>query len=274
MDRYAFGAVKPTSGEVVFNTGMTSYPESLTDPSYHGQILSLTYPMIGNYGAPAHKELDKYGLYKYLESSSIHATGLVVSNYSTHYSHFEAVQSLSEWMELQGVPGITGVDTRALTKHIREMGSVLGKIVPAENPEVIPFTNPNERNLIAEVSCKSPQVFMPEGGGDIDILAVDCGVKDSILRNLVSRGARVKLVPWDHDISKERYDGLFYSNGPGNPEMAAETVVQLRKVSFVLVTMGYVWTPPFLFHVPSSISRMCSLSLLNGTVCALNLSNL
>jgi carbamoyl-phosphate synthase small subunit len=174
---------------------------------YRGQILSMTYPLIGNYGAPDHTAIDAYGLMKHMESNQIHVSGVVCQNYSTHYSHFEATQSLSEWMEKEGVPGICGVDTRALTKVIRQHGSLLGKIVPTADAEAIAFEDPNARNLISEVSCKHPQLFTPADGGDMDILAVDCGIKDSIIRNLVQRGARVKLVPWDHDISQERYDG-------------------------------------------------------------------
>jgi carbamoyl-phosphate synthase large subunit/carbamoyl-phosphate synthase small subunit len=228
FDGYSFGAYKPSNGEVVFNTGMSSYPESITDPSYRGQILSMTYPLIGNYGAPDHTAKDVHGLMKYCESNQIHVSGVVCANYSTHYSHFEATQSLSEWMEKQGVPGIAGVDTRALTKLIRQHGSLLGKIVPSTDASAIGFADPNARNLIAEVSCTHPHTYTPKDGGDVDILAVDCGIKDSIVRNLVERGARVKVVPWDHDISTERYDGLFYSNGPGNPEMAQETIDHLK----------------------------------------------
>jgi len=230
FDGYSFGAAKASAGEVVFNTGMSSYPESITDPSYRGQILSMTYPMIGNYGAPDHTARDHFNLMKYVESDQIHVAGLVVSNYSTHYSHFEATQSLSEWMEKQGIPGICGIDTRALTKKIREHGSILGKIVPTASPDLIGFEDPNTRNLIAEVSRLHPTVYNPtQTDNVVDILAVDCGIKNSIIRNLVTRGARVKVVPWDHDVSKERYDGLFYSNGPGNPEMAQETVDILAK---------------------------------------------
>lgn len=225
---YSFGADNAIAGEVVFNTGMSGYVENITDPSYRGQILNMTYPLIGNYGAPDNTAIDEYGLMKYCESDRIQVSGIVCSNYSAKYSHFEAVQSLSEWMVDQGVPGITGVDTRALTKLIRTHGSLLGKIVPQANPDVIAFSDPNERNLIAEASIKHPKTFIPEDGGDCDILAVDCGIKDSIIRNLVSRGARVKLVPWDHDVAQERYDGLFYSNGPGNPEMADKTVDHLK----------------------------------------------
>lgn len=225
---YSFGAEAPVAGEVVFNTGMTSYPESLTDPSYKGQILTATYPLIGNFGVPDNKARDEFGLIKYLESDKIQVSGLVVSEYSENYSHFEAVQSLEEWMSREGIPGITGIDTRAVTKLIREHGSLLGKIVVGEQD--IEWHDPNTRNLVAEASCNEPYMITPPGGGDIDILAVDCGMKTNILRELASRGANIKVVPWNWDVSKEEYDGLFYSNGPGNPTMASETVKYLKQV--------------------------------------------
>eukprot|EP00038_Savillea_parva_P004025 m.133107 g.133107 ORF g.133107 m.133107 type:complete len:2201 (-) comp11351_c0_seq1:387-6989(-) len=225
---YAFGAIEPNAGEVVFNTSMTSYPDSLTDPSYKGQILTSTYPLIGNFGVPDHKEIDEYGLIKNLESDQIHVSGLVVQEYSEHYNHFEATQSLSDWMENQGIPGITGVDTRAVTKRIRQHGSMLGRIIPATYTEEVPFQNPNERNLIAEVSRTAPVMYSPPGGGDITILAVDCGIKMNIIRELLKRGANVKVVPWDYDVNSEQWDGLFYSNGPGDPSMAGKTVEHLR----------------------------------------------
>jgi carbamoyl-phosphate synthase large subunit/carbamoyl-phosphate synthase small subunit len=163
---------------------------------------------------------------KYCESSKIQIQGLVCQDYSTHYSHFEAVQSLSEWMESENVPGISGVDTRALTKLIRSHGSMLGKIVPKGNPNVLQFEDPNVRNLIAEVSVTEPRVYNEDG--DVTIIAVDCGHKDSMIRCLLDRGARVKVVPWDWDVSKETYDGLFYSNGPGDPIMATDTVDHMK----------------------------------------------
>jgi len=225
---YAFGAVEPSAGEVVFNTSMTSYPDSLTDPSYKGQILTSTFPLIGNFGVPDHKAVDQYGLIKNLESDQIHVSGLVVQEYSEHYSHFEATQSLSDWMEKQGIPGITGVDTRAITKAIRQHGSMLGRIVPASYTDEVPFEDPNSRNLIAEVSRTAPVLYQAPGGGDVTILAVDCGIKVNIIRELLKRGANVKVVPWDYDVNQEDWDGLFYSNGPGDPSMAGATVEHLR----------------------------------------------
>ena len=124
---YSFGApTSMTTGEVVFTTGMVGYPEALTDPSYRGQILVLTYPLIGNYGVPDEDEKDELGLPKYTESHNIHISGLVVSTYSWEHSHWAAQKSLAQWLERHKVPAIYGIDTRALTKKLREVGSMLG----------------------------------------------------------------------------------------------------------------------------------------------------
>ena len=124
----SFGAPVSVSGEVVFNTGMVGYPEALTDPSYRGQILVLTFPLIGNYGVPDDTVTDEYGLPTYFESSTIHVAGLVVSSYSWQHSHWTAQKSLSEWLTKHGVPAMYGVDTRELTKTLREHGSILGRL--------------------------------------------------------------------------------------------------------------------------------------------------
>jgi carbamoylphosphate synthase small subunit len=158
---------------------------------------------------------------------------LVVHNYSTHYNHFEAERSLSEWMESQIIPGICGVDTRAITKLLRTRGSVIGKIIPAdEAAKATPWVDPNVRNLIAECSITEPRFFKPDDGGDIDILAIDCGMKENIVRELVSRGARVKMVPWDWDITKEKYDGLFYSNGTSPHSLTHYILIPLPPSTF------------------------------------------
>lgn len=222
----SFGAEKSVAGEVVFNTGMVGYPESLTDPSYRGQILVLTYPLIGNYGVPSEKEKDALGLLKNFESNNIHIRGLIVASYSEQYSHWQAEESLSSWLKRKGIPAITGIDTRALTKKLRVNGSMLGKIEYAN--ESIPFDDPNEQNLVAEVSRKEPEVF---GNGSIKIIAVDCGIKNNIIRffmNEIKADITLKVVPWDYDYTNEEYDGLFISNGPGNPEMASKTIEYLR----------------------------------------------
>jgi len=218
----SFGAPLPAAGEVVFNTAMTGYPESLTDPSYHGQILCLTYPLVGNYGAPAKNE--ENDLYRFYESSSIHITGLVVSDYSFEYSHWNATESLDEWLKRNKVPGIYGIDTRALTKRIREKGSMPGKLEP-EGTET-EFYDPNKSNLVAEVSTRSKKVY---GTGKFRIILIDCGVKYNIIRNLLKRDTTIIRVPWDYNYHNEEYDGLFISNGPGDPKMCTVTIENLRR---------------------------------------------
>ncbi len=225
---FSFGSLVESAGEVVFNTAMTGYPESLTDPSYRGQILCLTYPLVGNYGAPGKKE--ENDLYKFYESSSIHISGLIVSDYSFEYSHWNAEQSLDEWLKHNNVPGIYGIDTRALTKRIREKGAMLGKIEP--DGKEAQFFDPNKVNLVAEVSTGGKKVY---GTGKYRILLIDCGVKYNIIRNLLKRDTTIIRVPWDYDYHKEEFDGLFISNGPGDPKMCEETITNLRK-SFGLET--------------------------------------
>jgi carbamoyl-phosphate synthase small subunit len=218
---YSFGALTPVAGEVVFNTAMTGYPESLTDPSYRGQILCLTYPLIGNYGAPGKEEQDD--LLLFYESAGIHISGLIVSDYSFEYSHWNAIQSLDEWLKKSNVPGIYGIDTRALTKRIREKGAMLGKIEPEGMTTA--FYDPNKVNLVEEVSTTHRQVY---GDGKYRIVLVDCGVKYNIIRNLLKRDTTIIRVPWDYDYSVEEYDGLFLSNGPGDPKMCRVTIENIR----------------------------------------------
>lgn len=215
---YSFGALCSEAGEVVFNTGMVGYPENITDPSYHGQILVLTYPLIGNYGVP--KPIRCNGVIKNFESNSIKIKGLVVSNYSYHHSHYTSIKSLGEWLEEEGIPAITGIDTRALTKRLREKGTMLGKIII--NDHDIDFIDPNRRNLVAEVSVKKPIIY--GNNKKTTIVLVDCGVKSSIIHSLLSRNLRVIRVPWDYDFSHYNYDGVVVSNGPGNPKMARKTI--------------------------------------------------
>ncbi|CAH0478429.1 unnamed protein product [Peronospora belbahrii] len=224
----SFGAKKSMAGEVVFTTGMVGYPEALTDPSFKGQLLNMTFPMIGNYGVPDTKILDEFGLHKNIESDRIHAAGMIVQDYSSHYSHWNAAQSLSEWLESEGIPGITGVDTRAITKKIRANGAMAGRII-VEGSAPPKLIDVNENNLAALVSTK--EIITYGKGNPIKILAIDCGIKHNIIRELVKRGAEVKRVPWNHDISSEIgwYDGLFISNGPGDPAIMKETTAQLQK---------------------------------------------
>jgi len=207
------GFPRSVCGEVVFNTGMVGYTEALTDPSYRGQIMVLTYPLVGNYGVPEH-----------FESSKIQASALVVSELALAYSHSSALKGLPQWLEEEGIPCISGVDTRALTKRLRTKGCMLGKVVAADND--IAFYDPNKDNLVAAVSTGGPQVF---GEGKKTVLLVDCGAKGSIVEELVARELRVVRVPWDYDFTREDYDALFVSNGPGDPTACGETISNLRR---------------------------------------------
>jgi carbamoyl-phosphate synthase small subunit len=214
---YRFGAHTSVAGEVVFNTGMIGYPECLTDPSYRGQILVLTYPLIGNYGVPGDDHEDN--LLKFFESDRIQVEGLIVTDYSTHYSHWNAKKSLSEWMKQHDVPGIYGVDTRELTKTLRKKGTMLGKII--QNHNKIQLHDPNKQNLAAEVCINEPIVYKK---GEKKILLVDCGTKNSIIRAFLKRDFTVVRVPWNYDFSQEKYDGIVLSNGPGDPKKCKVTI--------------------------------------------------
>lgn len=225
MEGWSFGSDRSCSGEVVFSTAMVGYPESLTDPSYEGQILCVSYPLIGNYGIPSEK-IDENGLCTTFESEKIHVRGLIISDYSEKYSHWDAVKSLDQWLDEQDIPGIFGIDTRELTKMIREEGAMLGKIVPEGCSEDFPFDDPNLENQVAAVSCKE---VIEYGSGDKTVVLVDCGVKHRILACLLKRGVKVIRVPWDYDFSTIGYDGLFISNGPGNPAMCTAAVEHIRK---------------------------------------------
>lgn len=229
FEGYSFGAQTPTTGEVVFNTAMTGYPESLTDPSYSGQILVLTFPLIGNYGVPS-DEKDEYGLLRFFESEKIHIQGLIVSDYSFEYSHWNAVKSLAEWLKEQNIPAIYGVDTRQITKIIREHGVMLGKIAIEGQPVPAEFIDPNTENLVAKTSCTEVITY---GTGEHKVVLVDCGCKYNIIRCLLKRGATVIRVPWNYDFTRIDYDGVMLSNGPGDPSLCGATVENIRK-AFVL----------------------------------------
>src|SRR5690554_4410137 len=225
----SFGAERPSSGEVVFSTAMAGYPESLTDPSFKGQILLLTYPIIGNYGVPAKSETN--GVSDFFESTSIHASGLIVQDYSKQYSHWNAASSLADWLKEENVPGIYGIDTRKLTKIIREKGSLLGKIEIGENSDSIvinrsDFYDPEDYNLVAEVSCNR---VIEYGEGKKKVVLIDCGAKLNIIRELVKQGLKVVRVPWDYNFNSLDFDGLVISNGPGNPNYCDVTVGNIRE---------------------------------------------
>lgn len=219
----SFGYESPTAGEVVFSTAMVGYPESLTDPSYAGQILTVTYPLIGNYGVPA--DIVENKLSKFYESEIIHVKGLIISDYSFEYSHWNAEKSLSEWLVEQKIPAMYGVDTRELTKMIRESGTLKGKFVFPDMAEP-EFLDTDAINWVAEVSCKEVLTY---GNGSKRIVLVDCGVKHNIIRCLLKRDVSIIRVPWDYDFNQLEFDGLFISNGPGNPEYCGVTVANIQK---------------------------------------------
>lgn len=220
FEGYSFGYNKSVAGEVVFNTAMTGYPESLTDPSYKGQILTLTYPLVGNYGVPG--EAKENDMLKHFESDQVHISALIISDYSFKYNHWNAELSLDDWLKKNKVPGIYGIDTRDLTKLIREKGSMLGKvIIKAQDCD---FFDPNNQNLVKEVSIDHKKIY---GSGKHKILMIDCGVKNNIIRYFLEKNSTVIRVPWDYNFFDEDYDGLFISNGPGNPEMCNKTISNL-----------------------------------------------
>ncbi|MEJ2567607.1 MAG: glutamine-hydrolyzing carbamoyl-phosphate synthase small subunit, partial [candidate division WOR-3 bacterium] len=221
FEGFSFGAKKTVNGEVVFNTGMVGYPESLTDPSYRGQILALTYPLIGNYGVPGNDKED--GLFKYFESDNIQVRGLIISNLSKNYSHWNAKKSLSEWLSEYDIPGIYGIDTRKLTKILREKGTMLGKIIYNKDIEL---EDPNKRNLASEVSVKDKIIYKR---GKKRVTVIDCGVKNNIIRAFLKRDITVIRCPWDYDFLEENPDGVLISNGPGDPKMCKETIENVRK---------------------------------------------
>ncbi|NXN79899.1 CPSM synthase, partial [Bombycilla garrulus] len=202
------------------------YTEALTDPSYKGQILTLANPIVGNAGVPDTAALDEMGLRRFLESDGIKVSGLLVLDYSNEYSHWQATRSLGEWLQEEQVPALCGIDTRMLSKVIRDKGTVLGKIEFEGQP--VEFTDPNKQNLIAEVSTKEVKIY--GRGNPIKVVAVDCGLKQNVIRLLVKRGAEVHLVPWNHDFTGMDYDGLIISGGPGDPMKAQEVIQNVRKV--------------------------------------------
>ncbi len=225
FDGYLFGAEAPAAGEVVFNTGMVGYPEAITDPSYYGQILVLTYPLIGNYGVPS-DERDSHGFPLHFESDRIQVQGLITSNYHGKYHHWAASRSLGDWLAGDGIPGIYGIDTRALTRYLRDRGTELGKIVVDGLAEP-DWYDPSQENVVSLVSRGQPVDY---GDGDVRIAVVDCGVKNNILRCLLNRGAAVTVVPWDTDLENLEYDGLLLSNGPGDPGQSAALTSRVARI--------------------------------------------
>lgn len=222
----SFGYETPVAGEVVFNTAMMGYPESLTDPSYAGQLMTLTYPLVGNYGVPPFSFEDN-GLPTFMESDKIYASAIIVADYSESYCHWNAVESLADWLKREKVPGITGIDTRELTKVLREHGVMMGKILFDDEPDNIPTAEYEGVNFVDKVSCK--EIISYNEGADKKVVLVDCGVKANIIRCLINRGCEVIRVPWDYDYTDMEFDGLFLANGPGDPDMCGKAVNIIKK---------------------------------------------
>ena len=236
---WSFGCAHSVSGEVVFNTSMVGYPEQLTDPTYSGQILCLTYPLVGNYGVPS-EELMAEKLSKNLESERIHPKGLVVFDYCEDYSNWEAEKGLEQWMDEQGLTGIYGIDTRELTKILRDKGSMKGEIMPEGAAKPADPANPSP----SDVCCKEVITYPAQPAQDVEningskaavtcgkkVVLVDCGVKHSVIRGLIARGAEVVRVPCNYDFTEMEYDGVYVSNGPGCTCNCEETVAVLKKV--------------------------------------------
>ncbi|GAC1399529.1 MAG: glutamine-hydrolyzing carbamoyl-phosphate synthase small subunit [Ktedonobacteraceae bacterium] len=217
MQGVSFGYEGAATGEVVFSTGMVGYPEALTDASFAGQILNMTYPLIGNYGVPDRS---------LWESDRVQVSGLLVSNYTHEPFHRQSIMTLSTWLQEQKIPALEIKDTRFLTKHIRTHGAMLGKIVFEHD---IPFRDPNADNLVAQVS--NPHISV-HGRGDTTLVLLDCGAKQNIVQALLARHIRIIVVPWDYDLFSQTrgfdFDGLLISNGPGNPKMAQKTIQTIR----------------------------------------------
>nr|MDO8098949.1 glutamine-hydrolyzing carbamoyl-phosphate synthase small subunit [Candidatus Njordarchaeota archaeon] len=241
---FGFGAPSKVPGEIVFNTAMYGYNEALTDPSYWGQILVFTYPLIGNYGVPQTREVDSWNLPKWFESDSIKVKGLVVHEFCESPSHWSSRMSLDEWLRCEGIPGMYGVDTRALTKRLRVHGVMLGVLEVCDEGEELDLDrllkitqnieDPNRRDLVAEVSIGEPVIYGDGGDGSKPtVVLVDCGAKASIVRNLLKRDLRVVKVPFDaaeDEILEFKPDGFMVSNGPGDPKMCVKTIQTVREL--------------------------------------------
>lgn len=231
----SFGAPKSIFGETVFSTSITSYTESMTDPSYRGQILVFTTPLIGNYGVPLNKTpTDSKNVGVVLESQNIQCSAVVVADVAEKFSHHSAVESLASWCRRSGVPGITGVDTRAITRLLRDQGTTLGRLAvgadaSASSPAPEQYWDPTTENLVDQASTKTPYELNPTG--DVKIAVLDFGAKANILRSLVRRNAAVTVLPWNFDFNsvRDQYDGLFLSNGPGDPAHCTDAILKLRK---------------------------------------------
>ena len=234
---WAFGKPRSQAGEVVFTTGMAGYPQSLTDPSFRGQILVSTYPLVGNYGVPLDPEtggmvFDDRGIPVHFESDRVQVSGLVVSEVCDEPSHFAGESTLSAWLDRNNVPGVAGIDTRALTERLREHGVMRGKIL-VEGTRDVTFDSGDISHPVAEVSPKDMKTYpAAQTGGKRAprVVLVDCGAKANILRCLIARNVEVVRVPWNHDLLGIDYDGVFLSNGPGDPKACGKTIATVRRM--------------------------------------------
>jgi carbamoyl-phosphate synthase small subunit len=232
FDGIGFGYPSEISGEVVFNTGMVGYTETLTDPSYRGQILCLTYPLVGNYGVPSPDIHDEYGLPKFFESDRIQARALLIHELSDIASHWSCTRTLDQWLYDEKVPGIYGIDTRELTKKLRVNGVMMGSLIVSEKPiqnarigDLLKRGKYEGVNFMPEVSTREPHEY-----GDKSkeaVVVIDTGVKYSIIRNIIRTGYRVVRLPWDATLDTVKsYNprGVVISNGPGDPKVCANTI--------------------------------------------------
>ena len=226
-----FGTATPVAGEVVFNTGMAGYVETLSDPSYKGQILVLTYPLIGNYGVPSPRPAAS--LDRPYESDHIQIQGLVVQNYVEHYSHHSATRSLGEWLRSENVPAVTGIDTRTLTRRLREHGTMQGWLVPSSMSVEEARSGAAALDMQEEVfHAVAPAESVHYAGGDLTVLVVDVGAKDNIVRSLLTRGVSVLRVPWHHRLTElaSQADGIVIGNGPGDPGQLQPLIKQVHQL--------------------------------------------
>lgn len=232
----SFGYEADSVGELVFNTGMVGYPETLTDPSYHGQILVSTYPLQGNYGIPEFESFDVFGIRKIFESNKIHLNGFIVSEYSRNYNHWEACTALGDFLKSQKVPAITGIDTRQLTKKIRDTWNLLGRIIIWDQiPKKLfaqdkkkEFLDYVSQDFVSWVSRKEVQIY---GSGKKKICLLDMWVKNNIIRNLLQYDTTIIVVPHDYPFmdGSIEFDGLFISNGPWDPAKNISAIQELKK---------------------------------------------
>lgn len=230
FEGYSFGAKKSVAGEAVFTTSLVGYPESMTDPSYCGQILVFTQPLIGNYGVPSGTARDEFNLLRYFESPHVHVVGIIVAEYAYEHSHWTAVESLASLCEREGVAAVTGIDTREVIQYLREQGSSLGRItIGSEKP--VEYIDPMSTNLVEKVTTK--ELFHVKAlHARSNVALIDCGVKENIIRCLVARGANVTVLPYNYKIREiaNQFDGIFISNGPGNPTFCSSTVENLKEL--------------------------------------------